>query len=136
MTKSKGLPSVTELQVEQAINLCLLLADEIQAGGSRRPRITPKWKQEALLLLGKDGRDYEEARAIIRWATSDSFWRGNILSMPKLRKQYDQLRLKIPKESLTMGHYREQNLERIQAWQRQALDRLNDRLTGKPDKKG
>jgi hypothetical protein len=31
---------------------------------------------------------------MIRWCQADEFWRGNILSMPKLREKYDQLRLK------------------------------------------
>jgi hypothetical protein len=31
---------------------------------------------------------------MIRWATSDEFWRTNILSMSKLREKFDQLKAK------------------------------------------
>ena len=30
---------------------------------------------------------------MIAWCQADEFWRGNILSMPTLRRQYDKLRL-------------------------------------------
>jgi len=38
-----------------------------------------------------DRRSPEEVSAVIIFAQNDSFWRGNILSEDKLRKQYDQL---------------------------------------------
>lgn len=52
------------------------------------------WHDAARLLIDRDRRDLDEARRLIDWATSDSFWRTNILSMPKFREKYDQLRLK------------------------------------------
>jgi len=47
------------------------------------------WQMDALMRL--DRRSPEEVSAVIQFAQSDSFWRGNILSVDKLRKQYDQL---------------------------------------------
>lgn len=44
-------------------------------------------------MLDKDGRTPEQIRAAIDWCQDHEFWRGVILSMPKLRAKYDQLRL-------------------------------------------
>jgi hypothetical protein len=73
--------------------LCGQLADRIEANGSKRPTITQTWLDAARLLLDKDGRTEEQVTKAIDWCQADEFWRGNILSMPTLRKQYDRLRL-------------------------------------------
>lgn len=84
--------TITELRtdVEQA---CSLLADLIEANGSRRPAITRDWRDAARLLIDKDAVPLEDVLGAIRWSQANDFWRSNILSMPKLRKQYDTLRL-------------------------------------------
>jgi hypothetical protein len=76
-----------------ARRLCDHLADRIEANGSRRPRITRRWLTAARLMLDVDGRSEEHVHRAIDWCQSDEFWRANILSMPKLRERYDQLRL-------------------------------------------
>lgn len=76
--------------VEQA---CELLAELIEANGSKKPTITDKWRDAARLLMDRDGKSLAQVLAAIRWCQDDEFWRGNILSMPKLRQQYDRLRL-------------------------------------------
>jgi hypothetical protein len=73
--------------------LCAHLADRIEDNGSKRPAVTAKWRQAARLMLDKDGRTEEQVTAAINWCQNDEFWRSNILSMPKLREKYDQLRL-------------------------------------------
>lgn len=73
--------------------LCVHLADRIEGNGSKRPNITGKWRDAARLLLDKDGRTVEQVIRAIDWCQTDDFWRSNILSMPKLREKYDQLRL-------------------------------------------
>jgi hypothetical protein len=45
-------------------------------------------------MLDRDGRDATQAEWLIRWSQKDEFWRTNILSMPKFREKYDQLRIK------------------------------------------
>jgi hypothetical protein len=42
-------------------------------------------------MIRIDKRDPKGIAYIIKWATEDSFWSGNILSAAKLRKQYAQL---------------------------------------------
>ncbi|WP_433568110.1 hypothetical protein ACQP1O_42920 (plasmid) [Nocardia sp. CA-151230] len=73
--------------------LCARLRDRIAANGSKAT-VTDKWRTEARLMLDRDGREFDKAMRLIEWCQDDSFWRGNILSMPKFRAQYDQLRLK------------------------------------------
>lgn len=73
--------------------VCTHLADRIEANGSKRPTITKTWRTEARLLLDKDGRTVEQITRCIDWCQENFFWRKNILSMPKLREKYDQLRL-------------------------------------------
>ena len=75
--------------------LCTLLADLIEANGSKRPTITKRWRDAARLMLDNDGRTLAEAEGVIRWSQADGFWKTNILSMPKLREKYDQLRLRM-----------------------------------------
>lgn len=79
---------------EDVEGLCTLLADLIERNGSNRPTVTKAWRDAARLLLDRDGRPLDEARALIEWSQQDEFWRTNVLSMPTFRKQYDQLRLK------------------------------------------
>jgi len=72
--------------------LCEHLAERIVANGSKRPTITRKWRDAARLLIDKDGISEDQAHRAIDWCQDHEFWRANILSMPKLREKYDQLR--------------------------------------------
>lgn len=73
--------------------LCQLLASYIENNGSKRPTVTATWRDEARRMIDRDGRDPEAAARLISWCQEDSFWKSNILSMPKFREKYDQLRL-------------------------------------------
>lgn len=75
--------------------LCGVLVAALRDNGSKVPdKLTKDWLDAARLLVDRDGRDPHEARELIIWATQDvSFWQANILSMPKFRQRYDQLRL-------------------------------------------
>ncbi len=83
--------SETRPDIEQ---VCKHLADRVQANGSKRPAVTDAWRREARLLIDRDGRTVDQVLKAIDWCQADAFWRANVRSMPKLRKQYDQLRLK------------------------------------------
>jgi hypothetical protein len=74
--------------------LCDLLADLIAANGSKRPTAGKRWHEACRLMLDRDERSPEEVERIIRWSQQDQFWSAVILSMPKLREKFDQLRLK------------------------------------------
>jgi hypothetical protein len=53
-----------------------------------------RWLDSARLLVDTDGRHFEEALAVLEWSQRDEFERTVVLSMPKFRKRYPQLRLK------------------------------------------
>lgn len=78
---------------DDVLGLCSLLASLIEENGSKRPNVTDAWMNAARLLLDKDKRDFTAAQRLIEWCQRDSFWMTNILSMPKFRDKYDQLRL-------------------------------------------
>lgn len=83
---------------EEVVRLCTLLADLIQQNGNTRPNPNQKaWWRECRMLLTKDGPEGTgwtpvQVETIIKWAQNDSFWRPNIQSVPKLRKQFNTLR--------------------------------------------
>lgn len=79
--------------------LCELLVEKIKDNGGRSYPITKAWRDATRLMLDKDGIPYEDVRGAILWSQASEFWRGNILSMPKLREKYDQLRLNALREN-------------------------------------
>lgn len=81
------------IQRDDVESLCTLLADLVEANGSKRPKISDKWRTDARLLLDRDGRTVDQVQAAIRWSQNDEFWMRNILSMGNLRKHYDRMRL-------------------------------------------
>lgn len=50
-------------------------------------------------LLDTDKRTVTQIKAAIDFAHNDPFWKANILSLSKLREQYEQLRLKAQQQS-------------------------------------
>jgi len=53
------------------------------------------WAKDIDLMLRLDKRTPEDIRRVIEWCQVDTFWQSNILSTAKLRKQFDQLWLKM-----------------------------------------
>lgn len=104
--------------------LCSLLADCIEANGSKRPTISKRWRNEARLLIDRDGRTPEQIAWLIQWSQRDPFWRANVLSMPKLRQQFDTLRLQAQRGATPVMSSREREA--------QALER-GEPLSGHPD---
>jgi hypothetical protein len=78
--------------------ICHHLADRIAANGSRRPTVGDRWRNSARLMMTRDERTEEQIHAAIDWCQDDEFWRVNILSVPKLREKFDQLRLAADRE--------------------------------------
>src|SRR5699024_6051912 len=66
----------------------------IEANGAKIPTRSKKNLDAARLLLDRDKRTPEQVKAAIDFATSDEFWRTNILSMSKLREKYDTLQMR------------------------------------------
>ncbi len=62
--------------------------------GAKVPNLD-KWANDVRLMRESDGRTDEDIRAVFGWANADTFWGSNILSPGKLRKQFQQLKLKM-----------------------------------------
>lgn len=73
--------------------LCEHLARKIAERGSKRPKIGKRWRDAARLMIDNDGYTEEQIHAAIDWSQQHHFWHRNIMSMEKLRQQYDRLRL-------------------------------------------
>lgn len=73
--------------------VCSHLAERVASNGSKRPTINDGWRDAARLMIDRDKRTVEQILRAIDWCQDDTFWRGNVMSMPKLREKYDQLRL-------------------------------------------
>lgn len=70
------------------------LVDALTSRGVKVPGSLKSWNTEARRLLDIDKRPLDEALRVLAWSQQDPFWSQNILSMPKFRQKYDQLRLK------------------------------------------
>ena len=88
--RTNELPRTYGAEVQAA---CELLADLIESNGSRRPAINERWLSDMERLNRIDERSWDQIHKAIEWCQADDFWRANIMSPGKLRKQYDQLRL-------------------------------------------
>jgi hypothetical protein len=80
----------------ELLSLCDRLAMAI-CQNDPKANVAPRskrWLDAARLLLDQDHRTIEEVEHVIDWCQADEFWRPNIVSMGKLRKQFTQLLLK------------------------------------------
>ncbi|UAW61282.1 hypothetical protein K3F51_05050 [Limosilactobacillus reuteri] len=50
-----------------------------------------KWADHIRLMIQRDNRTPQQIKNMIDWSQADTFWRQNILSTAKLRKQYDTM---------------------------------------------
>lgn len=57
-----------------------------------------KWYNEIRLMIDKDGYTFQQIYEMVLWCQADSFWRTNILSADKLRKQAGKLILLMQKK--------------------------------------
>lgn len=57
-----------------------------------------KWADSIRLMIERDNRSPKQIKNMVDWCQADSFWRNNILSTAKLRKQYDTMAPKAMKE--------------------------------------
>lgn len=78
----------------------------IVANGAKAPKRTKANVDAARLLLDRDGHTEADVERIIGWATTDTFWKSNILSMAKLREKFDQLSLRAQSQPAQSNAYR------------------------------
>lgn len=87
----------------------------LEANDVRKSKVGKSWHTSARLLIDKDGYTVEQIKWITTWATSHHFWKSNILSMPKLREKFDQLKLQATTERPTsnIDQRRAENVQRL-----------------------
>lgn len=56
-----------------------------------------KWSDDIRKIIDLDQRDKKEVAQVIKWVQQDEFEMVNVLSPSKLRKRYDQLKMKMQK---------------------------------------
>ena len=108
-------PAVAKPPRADVEQLCTRLRDHIAGNTSKTPNITAKWRTEARLLLDRDDIDFDEAVRVLDWCQADSFWKGNILSMPKFREKFAQLQIKSHQSNVAQFPSRQSASERAQA---------------------
>jgi helix-turn-helix protein len=108
---------------ETAERLCALLADLIEQNGSKRPKVTKAWLLAADRMIRIDGRSPVQIETVLRWSQQDGFWSSNILSMDKLREQYDRLRLRMNQPGRAGGNGSSQYTDAAQEALRRAQAR-------------
>jgi hypothetical protein len=86
----------------EALRLSGILADlilennpnNVQLRNGGREKTVERWSDDIEKMMRLDQRQPQEIERIIRWSQGDKFWKGNILSGEKLRKQFDTLLLR------------------------------------------
>lgn len=58
---------------------------------STKRSCVPKWANTVRIMREQDKRTHDEIAGLFQWANKDPFWKGNIRSPEKLRKQWDTL---------------------------------------------
>ena len=86
----------TFLSNSDELRLAELLLEKIllRNPNHKKPNLQT-WAKDIDLMLRIDSRTPEDIRRVIKWCQADTFWQSNILSAAKLRKQFDQLWLKM-----------------------------------------
>lgn len=103
-------PKHAMMYLPEVVRACKQLADHMVANGAKEPNISDAWLTEMEKLNRIDGHDWTVIHEVINWCQRDPFWRTNILSPAKLRKQFDQLNMK------RLAPVRSNNAEAEAAW--------------------
>ena len=114
-TDKKDFPESTSLEKSEAFGpssesrrlSALLLSLILERKPDFKKPDLAAWAKHIDLAIRCDGRTPERIEAVIRWCQADDFWRNNILSTEKLRKQFDMLELKMGANRYGSGENRE-----------------------------
>ena len=80
------------------IRLCDLLAELIRLNGNKVGKVGKGWWLACDRLMRLDGYTPQQVEWVMRWSQQNEFWQSNILSMPKLREKFDQLKTRAMNE--------------------------------------
>ena len=79
--------------------LCDLLAELIRLNSNKVGTVGKAWWLACDRLMRIDGYTPAQVEWVMRWSQQNEFWQGNILSMARLRAQFDQLKTRAMNES-------------------------------------
>ncbi len=98
----------------QALEISSFLSDKIleMKPDIKKPNIK-KWSLTIDRMIRIDKKDPEKIKEVIEWVLADEFWRINILSADKLRKQFDRLELQMDQKASKMP---ENRIKQVHAW--------------------
>ena len=89
-------PPISPLEGGEAFRLSELLFSLIQQNNPKAKKPNFKtWARTMDRMIRLDGRTTADLEEVIKWCQANEFWHTNILSVAKLRKQFDQLWLKM-----------------------------------------
>lgn len=120
-------PKEVEVVRGDVQRLCDHLRARIIELGSKKPRITKAWTDQARLMLDNDNRTEEEAHRLIDWCMTDgNFWQPHIGSMKKFREKYDTMRLQAKNKSSGPQQFRSAAERRYEAGANLVADELSE----------
>ena len=98
--EKKGVAYINAIYIEIAESLANLIDrnDPKHFKNKNKDKKIVAWADSIRLLIERDGRPKNEVEKIIEWCQDHHFWKTNILSGAKLRKQYPTLMLQMQKE--------------------------------------
>lgn len=82
-----------------------------------------KWADSIRLMIERDNRSPKQIKNMVDWCQADSFWKTNILSTAKLRKQYDAMKVKANSNYRKRGTIRR---EPIPGWMKEDLKKRDE----------
>jgi len=112
-TKTKTKTKTKDVTNSNEFRLSLLLYERIKARDTKykQPNLI-KWTEHIDKLIRIDKRTVDEIEQVINWSQENEFWKNNILSTEKLRKQFSTLYLqKKAEEEKTLSNQPERKEE-------------------------
>lgn len=94
--KKKFLSDSIEIRLSK-----LLLSKILNRRKSFKKPNLQNWAQNIDFMLRVDKRSPKEIKEVIEWCQTDGFWQNNILSTATLKKQFDQLALKMGQKKIS-----------------------------------
>ncbi len=92
------------VETSDEFRLAKLLFNRIRENNPQhKPPNLQSWAKSICLMIRRENRAPDDIEHVIDWCQQDDFWKSNILSTVKLRKQFDQLSMKMKKGNGNTG---------------------------------
>lgn len=109
------------------MQLAMYLFSKIKENNPDHKKLTDsqkqKWADHIRLMIERDKRTPQQIHNMIDWCQADDFWKTNILSTAKLRKQYDAMKVKANSNYRKRGTIRR---EPIPGWMKEDLKKRDE----------